>query len=148
MAVRLKDLPAKIQALALAAGVKPDKPKSKFGNKPITVDGVWFQSTKEAQRVQSLKQLERAGVIKDLTLQRPFPIVVTNKITGVETTVGVYKADADYVIVDPRRAPIIGRKAGDWIVEDVKSEATAGGEAYRLRKKLVAAIHGVEVVEV
>jgi hypothetical protein len=148
MALKLSSLPPKIQALARAAGVAPDKGKAKYGNTRTQVDGQWFDSAKEARRVSTLKQLERAGVIRDLVLQREFPLVVTNIDTGAETIVGAYRADADYIIVDPRRAPVIGRKAGDWIVEDVKSEATAGNAVYRLKKKIVAARHGVEVVEV
>lgn len=148
MALKLKDLPARVQALAIAAGVKPEKARSKYGNTRREVDGVVYDSIREANRVSLLKALERAGVIRDLVLQRSFPLVAVNRVTGVEVTVGAYLSDADYIVVDPIRAPVKGRKAGDWIVEDVKSEATAGNAVYRLKKKLVAAIHGVEVVEV
>ena len=42
---------------------------NKFGAKPTTVDGVRFDSRREASRYRELKLLERAGEIRNLRLQ-------------------------------------------------------------------------------
>lgn len=43
--------------------------QNKFRAKPTLVDGIRFDSRKEARRYQELRLLERAGEIKDLKLQ-------------------------------------------------------------------------------
>ena len=44
--------------------------KSKYGNKPITVDGVTYDSVGEHQRFCFLKLLERAGEINTTNNRR------------------------------------------------------------------------------
>ena len=41
-------------------------PKSKYHAQPVEIDGVRFDSQKEARRYSELRLLERAGEIKDL----------------------------------------------------------------------------------
>ena len=43
--------------------------RNKYGNKKTVVDGITFDSRKEAKRYQELKLLEKAGEIKDLRRQ-------------------------------------------------------------------------------
>ena len=124
------------------AGGKLEAPKSKYGAKPMVVDGIRFDSTKEARRYRELRLLEKAGHIRDLELQPRFPIVVVEvgrpgDVVRELKTCGYYTADFRYV--DAETAAVI--------VEDVKSGPTKTA-AYRLRKKLVEAIHGVRIVEV
>lgn len=151
MGISLDSLPPHLRAAAIAQ--HPDLAtaekgaKQKYGNKITEIDGVTYHSAKEGRYVHGLRLLERAGKIKDLDLQPVFPFVVTDKRTGEPVRVGAYKADAAYTVVDPRVAPE-GCKPGDRVVVDVKSEATAENSLYRLKKKLVAALHGVDVVEV
>lgn len=95
----------------------------------ITVDGHHFASKAEARRYGALRLLERAGVISGLTLQPEYKIVHHGELL---TT---YRADFAYV------------SDGVRIVEDVKSPATKT-PVYRLKKKLVKAFLGVEIVEV
>lgn len=121
--------------------------RSKYGNKPTELDGVTYHSAKEARRIAQLRQWERVGLIRELETQPEFPLVVMDKRTGQPVSVGSYFADAAWTVVDPRIAPP-GFAPGDRVVEDVKSEVTAGNALYRLKKKLVAALHGVDVVEV
>lgn len=107
-----------------------------FGTRPTkyrairtTVDGVTFASKAEAARYGELKLLAAHGSVRNLELQPVFQIVVN----GVR--VGKYLADFRYEL----------REGSGWrtVVEDVKGVETA---LYRLKAKLVRAIHGVEIV--
>ncbi len=91
------------------------------------VDGIAFASKKEARRYLELRLLERAGEIHSLQLQPSFPIVVN----GVK----VCKYVADFSYIDHTGSPV---------VEDVKGMKTP---IYNLKKRLVKAVHGVEIHE-
>lgn len=49
--------------------------RRKYGNTKITVDGIQFDSKREAARYQELKLLERAGVISFLQRQTKFQLI-------------------------------------------------------------------------
>lgn len=104
--------------------------KSKFKSSPVVVDGRRFDSKREAKRWQALKAELIAGRISGLRCQVRFPL----KINGVK--VAVYCADFVYV------------RDNRLIVEDVKSAFTAKLPVYRLKKKMMLAIHGIEIQEV
>jgi hypothetical protein len=121
---------------------------SKYGAVPTTVDGIRFDSTKEARRYGELGLLERTGAIRELEIQPKFPIDVVRLWDQGHWTwrqgerpplvqCGVYTADFRYV----------DAATGLVIIEDVKSSPTKTA-AYRLRKRLVEAIHGVKISEV
>jgi hypothetical protein len=114
-------------------------PKSKYGAKPMVVDGIRFDSTKEARRYSELRLLEKAGHIRDLELQPRFPLEVVElyRPHGRVKNCGYYTADFRYVDAETAAT----------VVEDVKSTGTKT-TAYRLRKRLVEAIHGVTITEV
>ncbi len=110
---------------------------NKYRNTKVYVDGIKFDSRKEAQRYSYLKVMEHSGVIRQLKLQVVFPIVVN----GVK--ICKYICDFQY---DQRHG-----KDVYWfepIVEDVKSEFTRKLPVYRIKKKLMKAIHGIEIREV
>ena len=50
------------------------KIKSKYGSRKVTVDGIKFDSQKEARKYSELKLLKRAGEIKDFELQPEFEL--------------------------------------------------------------------------
>ena len=56
--------------------------KSKYGAIKTTVDGITFDSKKEARRYLELKQAERAGDIEELELQPKFHLIVNNVNVG------------------------------------------------------------------
>jgi Protein of unknown function (DUF1064) len=122
---------------ARAAAVAP---RNKYGARRTQVNGIWFDSMKEANRYQELIQLERAGAIAELELQPVFPLHVMELYRSLVpiriTTVGRFTADFRYC----------DRVSGEIVVEDTKSEATKT-EAYRLRKRLAEVIHGIHVRE-
>ena len=84
--------------------------------------------------------LKRAGLIRNLERQPEFLILVST-LYGTSprplVRVGRYRADFRYVDTD----------TGQLVIEDAKSPATRT-TAYRLRKRLVEAIHGVTIREV
>jgi hypothetical protein len=103
---------------------------SKFRNRKVTVDGETFDSAKEHRRWGELQLLQRAGQITDLRRQVPFAIEVNGH------KVCKYIADAVYL------------ENGAQVVEDVKSEITRKDPAYRLKNKLMRAVHNIEIREV
>ena len=103
----------------------------KYNNQKTEVDGIVFDSKKEAKRYSELRIMQFAGAITELQCQKPFPCKVNGHV------VCTYKAD--FVYFDMER--------GVEVVEDVKSEPTKT-PLYKLKKKLVQAIYGVEIIEV
>ena len=83
----------------------------------------------ESQRYLYLKSLERAGTVKDLELQVKFPIVINGE------KICSYIADFRY-----KRQ----NQQDEWydIVEDAKGFETP---EFKLKKKLMKAVHGVEI---
>lgn len=108
------------------------KRASKFGNIKTVVDGIEFSSKKEARRYGELQLLAKAGEIDGLSLQPKFPLKVNGSL------VCSYIGDFQYW----------DRKTASDVVEDVKSEATRKNRAYRIKVKLLKALHGISVVEV
>lgn len=115
--------------------------RSKYGAVKTTIDGYVFDSKREAARYAELRLRERAGEIQSLERQVPYPIRVTNLETGEVHTVGTYVADFRYWPTEKERA------ADAYVVEDVKSEPTKT-PVYRLKKKLVEALYGIQIIEV
>ncbi len=102
--------------------------KSKYRAVKTEVDGITFDSKREAARYMELVLLERAGEISRLELQPKYDCVVNGH------KICTYKADFRYF------------SAEGSVVEDVKGVKTP---VYRLKKKLVEALYpGVTVQEV
>lgn len=102
------------------------KRRNKYGNIKTTVDGTTFHSKKEAERYRVLRQEVEDGVIHSLRLQPSFTIRVNGHL------ICRYIADFEYV------------RDGATVVEDVKGRIT---DVYRLKKKLVRAVLGIEILE-
>jgi hypothetical protein len=99
----------------------------KYRNEPKEVDGITFDSTKEAERYMVLKNLEQVGEISNLILQHVFPIIIKGQ--------KICEYIADFTYLD---------KAGKQIVEDTKGMKT---DVYRMKKKLMKAVNGIEILE-
>jgi len=104
---------------------------SKYRNRKTLVDGIQFDSQKEADRYQELQWMQQAGLIQDLELQPRYDLIVNGH------KLGFYRGDFRYKEV----------ATDSVILEDVKSPATRTA-VYRLKKKLVKALYGVEIIEV
>lgn len=111
--------------------------RSKYRAVKTEVDGIMFDSKKEAARYVELKEKLDAGIIQDLKLQPKFDCIVKG------TKVCTYRADFEYLLVDE-----VGPQGqiSYYVVEDVKGYKTS---TYRLKKKLVEALFpGTKINEV
>lgn len=107
---------------------------TKYGNRKTVVDGITFASAKEARRYGELKLMERAGLVRLLTLQPRYPLKVNDKL------VCTYVADFSYSTANGE-----GGGIGKMIVEDAKGFKTP---EYKLKAKLFEALFGFPIVEV
>lgn len=105
---------------------------SKYGNRKTVVDGIEFDSEKEAKRYGELKMMQKAGLIGFLELQVQF---------ALETPAGkICEYVADFFYLD--------QATGEKVVEDVKSDATRKNRVYRLKKKLMKQLLNIDIKEV
>jgi hypothetical protein len=102
---------------------------SKYHNQKTVHNNIQFDSRKEADRYQELALLERAKVIRHLERQPRYDLIVNGH------KLGFYKADFRYEV----------SATGEVVVEDVKGVRTA---VYCLKKNLVKALYGVEIIEI
>ena len=100
---------------------------SKMRNVRTTVDGITFDSKREANRYAELRLELLAGEIAELELQMPFSLDVN----------GFHVCDyvADFVYV----------RNGLQVVEDAKGKPT---DVYVIKRALMRAVHGIKIVEV
>ena len=126
----------------------------KYGNKKTIVDGIVFDSEKEANRYCQLKLLQRAGKIEELELQKEFELIPAQYETfprygktGKRLQDGkrciekscVYKADFAY------------KQDGQQVVEDVKGYRDPASAAYAkfvIKRKLMLWLYGIKINEI
>lgn len=105
-----------------------EQPK-KYRNVRTLVDGIAFDSKREAKCWGELKLREHAGEISHLQRGPTFPLMVNNVV------IQRYKADFWY------------REKGCVIVADAKSAYTAKMQAWRRTKLLMLTCYGIDVQE-
>lgn len=124
--------------------------KSKYNASKVEVEGISFDSKKEARRYGQLVALERSGLISDLELQKSYELIPNicepdtvgkrgGKIKGkvIERKVMYI---ADFVYKD---------KDGNTVVEDVKGCKIGGAyQIFKIKKKLMLWRYGISVREV
>ena len=106
----------------------------KYHAKKTELDGITFDSKKEANRYAELKLLERSGAIHNLQRQVRYELIPAQKKDG-KTVERACHYIADFVYED----------SGKTVVEDVKGYRT---KEYVLKRKLMLQVHGIEVREV
>lgn len=115
----------------------------KYRNQKTQVDGIHFDSQKEARRFIELKYLLQAGKIRNLKLQPQFTLQESYVTPEGERVRALrYVADFSY-----ERLVGIGGYLWRTVVEDVKSQATRT-EKYKIKKKLLLERFGIAVEEV
>lgn len=72
----------------------------KYRNKKVEVDGILFDSKKEANRYMELKLLEKAGEITDLKRQVRYELIPRQREQSTE----MYKADLIRANISPVRS--------------------------------------------
>lgn len=105
------------------------EPRRKFGNATVVVDGFRFDSKRESIHYLALKAEQARGDLSDLRIQPAWRIEINGEL------ICDYVADFAYV------------RLGAPVVEDVKSKATRTRD-YLIKKKLMRAVHHIEVREV
>ncbi len=109
---------------------------SKYHSRKTTVEGIVFDSQKEAMRYCELKLLEKKGVISQLSRQVSFVLIPSELGTnGKKLRKIVYVADFVYTT----------EKDGATHVEDVKGVRTA---VYRLKKRILWHLFKINIEEV
>lgn len=106
---------------------------SKYHNRKITVDGITFDSIREASRYKELKHEESVGLIGLLKRQVKFVLIPAHKGKIRTERACTYIADFTYY------------RDNEFIVEDVKGVRT---DVYKIKRKLMLDIYGVEIREV
>ena len=101
---------------------------SKYKNVRCTFDGKKFDSKAERDRYIELTILLRVQEIRDLRTQVKFPIEIAGK--------KICNYIADFTYYD---------KDGNFIVEDKKGGILTS--VYRLKKRLMKAVHGIDIKE-
>jgi hypothetical protein len=107
--------------------VKPER-QSKYRNKQTFVDGIQFDSKKEAMRYKELKLLLKVGEIGFLQCQVPY------ELNPGGTHSLKYIADFEYVI----------SKTGEKITEDTKGFLT---REYKKKRRLMEKLFGIKIKE-
>lgn len=133
---------AAINTVLQAAFGKARKRKPKYGNVEVTTrGGVKHASGKQARRWLELEQAQKCGEIRKLRREVPYRLEVNGRL--------VCKYIADHVY-ERAQHDFCGVNVTVWdeVVEDVKSPITKKNRAYRIKLKLMRAIHGIEIKEV
>jgi hypothetical protein len=109
---------------------------SKYNAQKTTVDGITYDSRKEAQRAQELRLMLKAGIISNLREQVPYELIPAqkNEYGKVIERAVIYKAD--FVYDDEK---------GKTIVEDTKGVRT---KEYIIKRKLMLYEYGIRISEV
>lgn len=105
---------------------------SKYHAKKTVVEGIEFDSAREAKRYTRLRALEEEGKIQHLRLQVPFELLPSFECDGVKYRGMKYVADFVYV------------RDGKVVVEDCKGFRTP---EYKMKKKLMAYVNHVNIEE-
>lgn len=124
--------------------------KSKYGAEKVVVDGLTFDSKKEANRYRELKILEKIGEITNLQMQVKYVLIPAQREPDtVGKRGGIIKGKlierevsyiADFVYTDVN---------GNRVVEDVKGYRGGGAyEVFKIKRKLMLYIQKIKVEEV
>lgn len=120
--------------------------KNKYHARKVTVDGITFDSRKEADRWRELQLLERAGKITELKRQVKFTLIPTqrkfcNEIgkDGRFKNGEVLERPVAYI------ADFAYWQDGKYIVEDTKGVKTP---EYVIKRKLMLFLEGIRIQEV
>lgn len=125
---------------------------NKYGNRKVIVDGITFDSKREARRYQELKMLEKCGAISNLQRQVEYELIPTQREKSTRVyTKGRKKGQpiegkviekavtyvADFVYID--------NTTGKTVVEDAKGFHT---KDYILKRKMCLYLLGIRIQEV
>lgn len=125
----------------------------KYRNRKTQVDGIPFDSQKEARRFIELRSLLKAGKIRNLKLQPQFTLQESYVTQEGERVLAIrYVADFSYETsvhqnVQDGEGNLKPVTYWNFVVEDVKSQATKTAQ-YKIKKKLMLERLGIAIEEV
>ncbi len=106
---------------------KPSTKTAKYKNVKTVVDGIKFDSAKEAKRFAELMLLHKAKLISLPVLQYQFILVGCSYI-------------CDFMYFDYQKK--------EFVIEDVKSTATRKLSTYRIKNKQMKELFNIKIKEV
>lgn len=106
--------------------------RSKYHARKTVIDGITFDSRREADRYLVLKSMENDGLIENLRRQVRYELIPAFDVDGKHYRPVCYVAD--FVYMDDGRE----------VVEDVKGMRT---DVYQLKSKLFAKRYGMSIKE-
>lgn len=106
----------------------PVADRSKYGNKKTTRHGITFASKKEAEQYDKLLFLEKHGRVRNIRLQVRYDF----RVNGI--LIAYYLADFVY--------EELGKDGWVEVVHDTKGFPA---KTWPMKKKLLKAIHGIDV---
>lgn len=130
------------------------EPSNKLLNKKVEIDGITFDSKKEAKRYQELKLLEKAGKISDLELQKVYELIPSQYETYERYGKNGQRLKDGQRCIEKAvtyKADFVYKENGKTIVEDVKGykdPASGAYSRYVIKRKLMLYVHGIKVIEV
>ena len=107
---------------------------SKYNARKTVVDGITFDSKKEAARYQELRLMVRGGLIHDLEHQVAFTLIPSQQNELGRTIERPVTYVADFVYKEGSRQ----------VVEDCKGVRTP---VYVLKRKMMLYFHGIRIKE-
>ena len=110
---------------------------SKYGNRKVEINGILFDSLREARRYTELRILERAGHISNLEVHKKYVLIPTQRDRAGKLLEQQCSYYADFSYID--------NDSGKEVVEDTKGVRT---EAYRIKRKMMLYVHGIIVKEI
>ncbi len=124
--------------------------RSKYYSKKVTIDGITFDSKKEAKRYRELALLEKSGAITGLERQVQFELLPKQreapteyykrgKNAGQPKPGKVIEKSVNYI------ADFVYIENGQKIVEDTKGYKT---KDYILKRKMLLYFYGIRIREV
>jgi len=123
--------------------------QNKYRNTKTIVDGITFDSRKEASRYRELKLLLDAGSISNLRCQEKFVLIPVQRepdIIGVRGGVKkgkVIEKECSYL------ADFVYEEDGQTVVEDVKGYKNGSAyNTYKIKRKLMLYFYGIKIKEI
>ena len=121
---------------------------NKYKSMKCYINGIEFDSRKEARRYQELRLLQRAGVIQNLRLQEKFVLIPSQYESyerygakGQELKPGQRLVERECIYI----ADFVYEENGKTVVEDTKGFKT---KDYIIKRKLLLWTHGIKIKEV
>ena len=117
----------------------------KYRNVKTTLDGISFDSRKEANRYAELRILEKAGLIQNLQMQVKYVLIPEQREPDtLGARGGVHKGrliekECAYI------ADFVYEEDGKTVVEDTKGFRT---KDYIIKRKLMLKVHGLRIKEI